>query len=83
MILSRVSEHLKGHHRAAVTDMAIALEVTPEALREMLGILERKGRVRMLPSGTACAGGCNKCNSADVEIYEWVGSMIVLAHERA
>jgi hypothetical protein len=28
----------------------------------MLGILERKGRVRRLPTGTACGGGCNKCH---------------------
>ncbi len=83
MILSRVSEYLKSHRRAAVTDMAIALEVTPEALREMLGILQRKGRIRKLPAGTACGGGCNKCNSATVEIYEWVGSVIVLAQESA
>ena len=48
------------------------LDATPEALREMLSVLERKGRVQKLPSGTACGGGCNKCSPSDVEIYEWV-----------
>ena len=34
-------------------------------------ILERKGRIRRLPNGTACGGGCNKCHPQTVELYEW------------
>ena len=72
MILARVTDYLKTHRRAALVDMANGLDATPEALREMLSVLERKGRVQKLPSGTACGGGCNKCSPSDVEIYEWV-----------
>lgn len=71
MILSRVSDYLKTHHRAALTDMAIGLGATPDALRDMLAVLERKGRVRKLPTGTACGGGCMKCAPETVELYEW------------
>ena len=72
MILSRVTDYLKTHRRAALTDMAVGLDATPEALREMLTVLERKGRVHKLPAGTACGGGCNKCSPTSIELYEWV-----------
>lgn len=72
MILSRVNDYLQQHRRASLTDMAHGLGTTPDALRDMLAILERKGRVRRLPAGTAC-GGCNKCAPATIELYEWNG----------
>jgi hypothetical protein len=71
MILSQVSDYLKTHRRAALHDMALGLDASPDALREMLAILERKGRVRKLPAGSSCGGGCNKCSPSSVEIYEW------------
>lgn len=81
MILSQVSDYLKTHRRAALHDMALGLDASPDALREMLAILERKGRVRKLPAGSSCGGGCNKCSPSSVEIYEWAttdgGSLVV------
>lgn len=71
MILSQVSDYLKTHRRAALHDMALGLDATPDALREMLAVLERKGRVVKLAAGSACAGGCHKCSPDSVEIYEW------------
>ena len=70
MILSQVSDYLKSHRRVALRDLAIGLNASPDALREMLAVLERKGRVTKLAAGSAC-GGCNKCSPASVEIYEW------------
>lgn len=71
MILSRVNSHLKQHHRCSLSDMAASLNAAPEALRDMLALLERKGRVRKLPGGTACGGGCSKCAPDTIELYEW------------
>lgn len=70
MILSRVNDYLRERRRASVSDMALGLGATPDALRDMLAILERKGRVRRLPSGTPCGGGCCKCDPAGIELYE-------------
>ena len=50
MILARIEQYMRDHRRSALTDMAISLDAAPDALRSMLGILERKGRVRRLPS---------------------------------
>ncbi|MEF8700269.1 MAG: FeoC-like transcriptional regulator [Candidatus Accumulibacter sp. UW26] len=70
MILSRVSDYLKEHRRASLTDLALGLDATPDALQGMLAILERKGRVRRLPSATKCSG-CAKCDPQGLEVYEW------------
>lgn len=72
MILSQVNDYLRQHKRASVVDMAHGLDATPDALKGMLSILERKGRVRRLPGGRAC-NGCCKCDPNSVELYEWVG----------
>lgn len=71
MILSRVSTYLKQHRQASLLDMSIGLETDAEALRGMLDVLQRKGRVNKLPSGTPCGGGCNKCGSDTIELYAW------------
>jgi len=76
MILSELTAYLAEHKRVALTDMAYRLGSDPEALRGMLIILERKGRIRKLPAGIACGGGCSKCDSASIEIYEWVGAEV-------
>ncbi|HNQ03298.1 MAG TPA: FeoC-like transcriptional regulator [Thiobacillaceae bacterium] len=72
MILSRINDYMRLHRRASVADMALGLDAAPEAVKGMLDVLERKGRVRRLPSGTACTGCC-KCDPNTVELYEWVG----------
>ncbi|EIJ33575.1 FeoC-like transcriptional regulator [Thiothrix nivea] len=72
MMLSKVVDYLRERKRASVQDMSYALVATPDALTAMLATLERKGRVRRLPSGTACGGGCSKCDPHTVDIYEWV-----------
>ncbi|MFT3849984.1 MAG: FeoC-like transcriptional regulator [Propionivibrio sp.] len=71
MILARIEQYMRDHRRSALNEMAANLDAAPDAVRNMLGILERKGRVRRLPSGTACGGGCCKCSPETVELYEW------------
>lgn len=72
MIVSRLDEYLAAHGRAALGDLARQLGTAPDALRGMLALLERKGRVRRLPAGAARCGGCSRCDPAEVEIYEWI-----------
>lgn len=71
-MLSRLNDLLRERRRASLADMALALGATPDALRDMLALLERKGRVRRLPAGSACGGACGKkCDLANSELYEW------------
>lgn len=72
-MLSQLSECLRQQGRASLTDLAHALESTPEAVESMLHHLERKGRARRLPEGTTCGKPCCSCDSASLVIYEWTG----------
>jgi len=49
----------------SVQEIGLALGIEPGALRPMLEMLERKGRIVKieLPCGTGCAGGCSKADS--------------------
>jgi len=72
MILSEPRTYLVEHQRAALIDLAHRFDTDSDALRGMLTTLEHKGRVRKLPAGSACGGGCSKCGPASLEIYEWI-----------
>ena len=72
MILSELRTYLAEHQRVALIDLAHRFDTDSDALRGMLTTLERKGRVRKLPTGSACGGGCSKCDPASLEIYEWI-----------
>jgi len=74
MILSRLTAYLAERKRAALIDISHHLGADPETLRMMLTLLERKGRVRKLPGGTLCPGGCNRCDPMSGELYEWLGN---------
>ncbi|MCX7672620.1 MAG: FeoC-like transcriptional regulator [Thiobacillaceae bacterium] len=73
MILTRIHDHLRQHRRASVADLARLFDSEPSAVRAMLEQLVRRGRVRRLPAGTPCGGGCCKCAPEAVELYEWIG----------
>jgi len=72
MILSELSAYLADRKRASLLDLCHHFGSDQDALRGMLAVLERKGRARKLPAGTACGGGCSKCDPASIEIYEWL-----------
>lgn len=73
MILSDLTGYLAQHKQAALADLAHRFGSSPEALRAMLEVLARKGRVRRIANGAACASGCGRCDLASVETYEWIG----------
>ncbi len=73
MILSDIRRYLRVNRRAAVYDLAVHFDCSPDAIRGMLLEWERRGQVRRLPGGTPCSSGCCKCDPASVEIYEWCG----------
>ncbi len=72
MILSDLTGYLAQHKRAALADLSYRFGSSPEALRAMLEVLARKGRVHRIAVGAACLTGCSKCDQASVETYEWI-----------
>lgn len=78
MILAELSGYLALHRRASLADMALRLRCEPEAVADMLAVLERKGRVRRIDpvgpgAGGGCGGSCGCCAGAPPEVYEWTG----------
>lgn len=72
MILSELKRYLAEHRRVSLTDMANRFDTDPDALRGMLAVLERKGRVRQLDARVC--GTCGKCDNAATEVYEIIDS---------
>jgi hypothetical protein len=68
MILADVRDYLAMHGRAPLVDLRARFNVDDEALRAMLEVWIRKGRVRRLE--TTCSGCCG-CGGTP-EVYEWV-----------
>ena len=72
MILSDIRDYLRERGQASLSDIALHFDSEPDAIRGMLAIWIRKGKVAPL-AGPAC-GGCNQCDAAASEVYQWVTS---------
>lgn len=64
-MLSGIANLLKERGALSVQEIALALGIDSGALRPMLDLLVRKGKVLKveLPCKTGCAGGCTKSDS--------------------
>jgi hypothetical protein len=72
MILQQLQTYLRTHPRASLAELTRHFQTDAGALRAMLNLLMRKGRVRKLAS-PAC-GGCSSCAPESLELYEWVSA---------
>jgi putative ferrous iron transport protein C len=70
MLLSRLSDYLAQRGRASLEEIALGIESDPEALRGMLGLLERKGSVRRVRAEGRCSN-CSGCARGHADVYEW------------
>lgn len=74
MILPEIRRYLEARGQASLADIALHFDIEPDALRGMLEIWMRKGKVRRQLATASCGSSCNKCQSAATEFYTWVGS---------
>ena len=65
MILGRVLDYLMAHRVASPAQIATGIGSTPDAVRGMLGTLQRHGLVRTVGCGT----GCLNCTEPEIEMY--------------
>lgn len=70
MILSEVREYVRQRRQVSLTDIALHFDSSPDALRGMLDVWIKKGRMHKLCAQTSC-GTCNGCDIATEEIYIW------------
>ncbi len=64
-MLSQIQKLLRERGTLSVQEIALALGIESSALRPMLELLERKGKVARieLPCKKACTGGCTQSDA--------------------
>jgi hypothetical protein len=72
VILSDLKRYLSHHRVATLSNIAIHFDIEPDAIRGMLEHWIRKGKVLKHSRNESCKKACCKCDSATVEIYEWI-----------
>lgn len=70
-MLSDLRSYLQAHGRAPLTDIALHLQMEPDAVRPLIEKWQRKGKIIKLEGDDNCGGGCNKCDPETIEIYQW------------
>ncbi|VAX14546.1 hypothetical protein MNBD_GAMMA24-2715 [hydrothermal vent metagenome] len=71
MILSDIRRYLEQRGQATLADIALHFDADPDAVRGMLAIWIRKGRVYRRLASAACGSRCQQCDPAATEIYVW------------
>jgi putative ferrous iron transport protein C len=80
VILADLKGYLEARGQATLADMALHFRSNPEAVRDMLAVWERKGRVRRVPAPAGCGGSCTQCDPAATEVWCWVTARDLSLH---
>lgn len=71
MILAELRDYLRQRGQATLADLANHFDAEPEALRGMLEVWIRKGRVQRQMATASCGTSCSHCDPHTTEIYVW------------
>ena len=69
MILNRLLSHLQSTPAASLAELARVVDASPDAVRNMLETLQRKGLVHRQEPPPGCGSRCRECGVAEPEIY--------------
>lgn len=69
MALRDVQSYVEARGKASLRDLALHFGSSPEAMRDMAGLLVRKGRLRVEVAQSACCGCKSKDGCAGAETY--------------
>lgn len=72
MILSQVRDYLKQRGQCTLSDIALHFDTDADAVRGMLDIWIRKGKVEKRSATASCGSSCQSCDPAATEVYYWV-----------
>lgn len=70
MIPSQIREYLKLRGQVSLTDLSSHFDADPDAVRAMMDIWIRKGKVEESETAS-CSKGCCSCNPEPLTIYAW------------
>ncbi len=73
MILSDIRRYLQQRGQSTLADLCSHFDADPDAMRGMLQVWVRKGRVLKQAVNASCGSSCTKCDPSATEIYVWTG----------
>jgi Mn-dependent DtxR family transcriptional regulator len=74
MLLITIKQYIKNKRLVSLHELASCFSIDPEAMRDMLNFLIRKGNVRKQNKTNKCGTQCTRCHPSKIEMYEWVGA---------
>ncbi|MBE9568289.1 MAG: FeoC-like transcriptional regulator [Proteobacteria bacterium] len=72
MILSQIRDYLKQRGQCTLSDIALHFDTDADAVRGMLDVWIRKGKVERRSATASCGTSCQSCDPASTEVYFWV-----------
>ena len=77
MILSQVRDYIKHRGQCTLSDIALHFDADADAVRGMLEVWIRKGKVEKHSATESCGTSCQSCDPAATEIYSWSGNKTI------
>ena len=71
MILADILDFLQQRDVASLGEIARHVSADPDAVRNMLATLQRKGKVHRASQGGGCGSTCQQCATGSTELYAW------------
>ncbi len=71
MILADIRNYLKQRGQCTLSDIALHFDTNADAVRGMLEVWIRKGKVEKSATTASCGTSCQSCDPASTEIYSW------------
>ncbi len=72
MILSDIRDYLKQRRQCTLNDIALHFDANADAVRGMLAVWIKKGKVERRNATASCGTSCQSCDPATTELYFWV-----------
>ena len=71
MILADIRDYLKQRGQCTLSDIALHFDTDADAVRGMLDVWIRKGKVKKRSATDSCGTSCQSCDPAATEVYSW------------
>ena len=71
MILSDIRDYIKQRGQCSLSDIALHFDCDADAVRGMLELWVRKGKVEKNSATPSCGTSCQSCDPASTEVYTW------------
>lgn len=73
-MITDIAHYIEQRGQVPLRDLALHFKMDERVIESMLDRLVQKGRIRELPGGTACGGGCQQCAPEQIRIFAWTGN---------